>query len=201
MNILFIAAHPDDVEVCAGGTIASHVADGDSVTVLSMFMPTNSIRFSEFNAAASKLGYEAHPLYFQDFHSHRLILSTIEERYSIENFSRIYCMNVGDSHQEHVIAANIAIAFARENRCDLLMCQPALPGGISHRPFNGNYIVNTSRFIENKKEAILQHKSQIAKYSKKHDWLEAIIARDKATGQLINCSYAEPFEVLKIVRL
>jgi LmbE family N-acetylglucosaminyl deacetylase len=28
IDILFIAAHPDDVELCCGGTIFSHISQG-----------------------------------------------------------------------------------------------------------------------------------------------------------------------------
>ncbi len=33
-SVVVVAAHPDDETYGAGGTIARHVADGDSVTVL-----------------------------------------------------------------------------------------------------------------------------------------------------------------------
>jgi len=67
MNILFIAAHPDDIEVLAGGTIVKCVQRGDRVTIAvatngNVGSPTHTreeiakIREAEARAAAAILG-------------------------------------------------------------------------------------------------------------------------------------------------
>lgn len=211
-NILFLVAHPDDVEVCAGGTIAKHIANGDNVMVVISFMPSLptkqvdfatrvNVRMVELEQAANRLGYD-YTYFFESDRTHmglRKWLASLEEKFPPENYDRVYTMHVGDSHQEHRAINEIAMSFCRDNTSDLIMCQPAIPGGVTHRPFVPNMYVDIGDFIEKKKEAIGIHKSQVEKYSPKRDWIEAVLARDRANGELIHCKYAEAFEIVKIV--
>jgi len=196
-NILFLAAHPDDVEVCAGGTLAKHVASGDNVEVVLGYMPSGvgTVRVEELMAAAEYLNYT--PCQIRTGTT-REMLDILEGEYPVSEIDRVYTMHVGDSHQEHREIARLAMAYCRDNTCDLIMCQPAIPGGITDRPFVPNMYVNIDEYIDAKRQAISLHKSQVDKYSPKRDWVEAIVARDRANGQLTHGQYAEAFEIIKI---
>jgi LmbE family N-acetylglucosaminyl deacetylase len=46
MNVLMVAAHPDDEVLGPGGTVARHVAEGDEVTIL-ILADHGSVRYDE----------------------------------------------------------------------------------------------------------------------------------------------------------
>jgi len=204
-NILFFAAHPDDLEVCAGGTIAKHVARGDHVDVIIGFsrnIDKDEGRSEELNIASDFLGYTYHIYYRQDMTTIRHALGLLEQRFTPKDYSRIYCMNNNDSHQEHQHMAQLAIAFCRDNLHDLVMCQAAIPGGVGPNVTAPNLFVNISDFIERKRESIECHITQVEKYSANNRaWVDSIIARDKANGMLIGVDYAEAFHVIKIIEV
>nr|HAD51208.1 bacillithiol biosynthesis deacetylase BshB1 [Algoriphagus sp.] len=86
LDILVIAAHPDDAELGCSGTIAAHIAKGYKVGIVDLTAGemgtrgTPELRIEEANKAAEILGLSAREnmgfkdIFFQDNQEHQLEL-------------------------------------------------------------------------------------------------------------------------------
>ncbi|MEK7412192.1 MAG: PIG-L family deacetylase [Planctomycetota bacterium] len=120
MNVLFVGAHPDDIELFAGGTAALYAARGDNVTfciatngnvgspTLSL-AETAALRHKEAQAAAAIIGAKLLWLGFDD----EFLLDTRETRLAIIEAIRIakpeviFCHWRQDYNPDHSISGMI----------------------------------------------------------------------------------------------
>jgi LmbE family N-acetylglucosaminyl deacetylase len=208
-NILAIGAHPDDVEIGCGGTVAKHVLNGDKVTVLVMTKPPYTYydgrvlrsemegKMEEMNAA-KVLGVELINLGFDSkkvSYSAKTIeaINEIIDKYKID---LIYTHWYHDTHQDHRRTTQSVLSAGRYVK-NILMYEPEYPAGRSYSGFRNQYYVDITSTFEIKMEALKQHKSQIKKYGS--DFLEAVEARARHRGYEIGSKYAECFEVVRLL--
>lgn len=121
MNVLVIAAHPDDELLGIGGTVLNHTANGDSVRTVIM-CEGESLRYakdvgqrSAIKKAADMLGVEH--VYSLNYPDQKLDTYTLTDLISpLERISDefhpeiVYCQFGGDANRDHKIvfeAANI----------------------------------------------------------------------------------------------
>lgn len=127
MRVLAVGAHPDDVELGAGASIAKHVAMGDEVSFLVMTRgaerpdyPLDRIR-EQVLAAAEILGADVRILGYEDQSLDMVPLTALARHieYEIGQVApeRVYTHSAGDLNLDHQITAR-AVATA---------CRP-LPG-------------------------------------------------------------------------
>jgi len=192
MNVLAIGAHPDDIELGCGATLAAHAARGDSISLLVMTTgehgPQAAIsRVSEQEKAARILGAR---LYWGPFHDGavpegreavELIESVIEEA----GADVIYTHASHDSHQDHRATAVSSLAAAR--RATRLVTYEA-PTSLGFVP---TLFVDVEGFVEKKIEAIRAHESQVEK-NRLVD-LEAVEAQARWRGFQARMHHAEGF--------
>jgi len=198
MNIIVFSPHPDDAEVLMGGTIAQYTRSGHEVKIVLVTIPSQrERRIEESKKAAAILGTQLAVL---DVDSYQLVFS----RKLVESFDQIvedflpdaiYTSWLGDSHQDHIVVSQAAIATARKNNCSLYMYEQALPGGLSPSAFRGQAIVDISDTIDLKIQSVLAHESQVQNFTEQ--WIEGIKGRAAYMGFRINVKYAEAFEVVK----
>ena len=106
-RILAIGAHPDDVEIGVGGTLARHRAEGDQVTILTLSRGAAGgpalRRAYEAKHAAALLGAE---LILDDLPDTRLscgpeTIGAIEEAVRVVQPDIVYTHSPNDRHQDH----------------------------------------------------------------------------------------------------
>jgi LmbE family N-acetylglucosaminyl deacetylase len=163
-NVLAIGAHPDDVDLGCGGTLAKHVAHGDTVTVLIVTKGEAgpgavADRMHEAGRAASVLGantvvWGSHPdglVSTDELGLVHLIEDTIE-RHGIEC---VYTHNHADSHQDHRAVALASLGAARHAKSILAYDSPSSLG------FAPSVFVDITAYLEKKLQALRAHASQV----------------------------------------
>lgn len=201
MNIIVFSPHPDDAEVLMGGTIAQYTRSGHEVKIVLVTIPSQrERRIEESKKAAAILGAQLTVL---DLDPYQLAFS----RRLVESFDEVvqcflpdavYTSWLGDSHQDHVVVSQAAIASARRNNCSVYMYEQALPGGLSPLAFRAQAFVDISETIDLKIQSVLAHESQVQNFT--GQWIEGIRGRAAYMGFRINAKYAEAFEVVKEIK-
>ncbi|RLG29005.1 hypothetical protein DRN97_12575 [Methanosarcinales archaeon] len=201
MRVLAFGAHPDDIEVGMGGTIARYSKNKHDVIMVIATIPNKkNIRQKEAENAAEILGAE---LLILDIDPNRMIFSRelvrrLDEVIQEYSPDIVYTHWNHDSHQDHVAVANAVIAATRKNNCSLYMYEQTIPGGIVPYGFRTQSFVDISEVIDTKIDAIMAHESQVAMNGEW--WLYGVKGRAMYRGYQINVRYAEAFEVVKEVK-
>jgi LmbE family N-acetylglucosaminyl deacetylase len=194
MNILAIGAHPDDVELGCGATLAAHTARGDRVAMLIMTTgeqgpQAGSSRIREQEDAAHVLGAR---LFWGNFRDG----SVPEERETVElidaimgeiDADLIYTHSPEDTHQDHRVTARMSLSAGRRTQRFLTYEAP------TSRVFVPSLFVNVEGFMDKKLEALRAHHSQVLK-NRLVD-LEAIEAQARYRGFQARMRCAEAFAV------
>ena len=199
MDVVAIGAHPDDIEIGAGGAIALHRMRGDSVTFLLLTCGSEIAdaeqRKREATAAADVLGVD--DVRFLGFQDTQIpygseAVNQIENHIQDIQPHRIYIHTEEDTHQDHRKSSLGAIAATRNSNEVLAYESPS-----TRSSFAPQYFVPFSESVLEKKiEAIKTHESQSGK-----QYLEADAMRGLARfrGQQASSKYAESFQVVRIV--
>ncbi len=197
-NVLALGAHPDDLEVGAGGLLARLAAEGADVTMAVVSVPTLPFaRIAEAKAGAEILGAklfivcEERACRVEDVAMHELVrrldalVATVEPDLVITHSAH-------DLHWDHGLVHRATISALRRTPCDLLayMSSPEL-NAQARGP--GNCFVDITDTIETKLAAIRAHATQLPK-------LDVEGARDVARGigRIGGFPYAEAYEVLRV---
>lgn len=211
MNLLFIGAHIDDIEIGCGGTVARAVMNGHHVKLVVMtkssyrnydgtVLRTEDEASSEGVAAIKTLGVSEDDFIILDFPNKYVPYdaTTVEEldRIICEfRPDRIFTHWAFDTHQDHKNTALATISASRWYN-NIFMYEPAAPSGRSYHPFRAQMYIDISDHIEAKINSLKNHKSQYEKYGQL--WIEAIEGRAKIRGLESYCKYAECFEVVRL---
>lgn len=198
MKILVFGAHPDDMEVGMGGTIARHASMGDEVLMCVATVPSlGDTRRNEARRGAEILGARLHLLDIPagELEYNRETVRRVDKILNDFDPDVIYTQWDQDSHQDHNAISRSVISAARKNRCSLLMYEQTIPGGIVPGGFRDQSFVDISDFIERKIESIRAHRSQWQIHGDR--WLQGVRGRASYRGFQINVEYAEAFEVIK----
>ena len=209
-NILAVGAHADDVEIGCGGTIASHIKNGDKVIILIMtesfftnydgkVLRTREEGQIEEESSAKILGAELINLGFKtkEVPYSGESVEAINEIIDKCNIHIIYTHWYHDTHQDHRRTTQSVLSAGRYVK-NILMYEPEYPAGRSYSGFHNQYYVDISSTIGIKMDSLKVHKSQIKKYG--DNFLKAVEARARHRGYEIGSKYAECFEVLRLVR-
>jgi N-acetylglucosamine malate deacetylase 1 len=196
MNILACGAHPDDIEIGMGGTIAKYSDYGYHI-IAAVGGCDDEKRTLEARIAARKLKADlmnspGGPRF--DAMTVRCTVDLFDQIIKLVEPSRIYTHWINDSHQEHRIVSQAVISASRKNRCSVYMYEPMIPGGIVPYSFRFQKYVDISEFLDSKIRSIQLHRSQVEKYP---GLIEAVKARATLRGFDIGVRFAEAFEVVK----
>jgi N-acetylglucosamine malate deacetylase 1 len=216
-DVLAIAAHPDDVEVSLGGTIALLTARGRRVLLVDLTdgEPTRhaarGVRRQEAARAAAILGADRIVLGFQD----RLLEDTIAARVAVAQLirrhrPRIVFSTLGSGvHPDHQAATDIVVNgvfYARLTKWDEVPGGEALAGSEPHeidRLFYGrcrmeeawerfDFAVDVSAVYDRKLEAIRAYQSVFS--GARAGRPEGFRAEDRHVGSLLGVEYGEPLK-------
>ena len=216
LDILAIGAHPDDVELGAGATVAKMVHEGKKVGILDLTRGelgtrgTAETRKQEAADAASILGVEVRENlgfrdgFFTNDEEHQLKIIEVIRKYQPEI---VLCNAVEDRHIDHGKGADLV-----EKACFLSGLKKIETGQEAWRPkhifhyiqwfpLQPDFVLDVSGFVEKKKQACFAYKTQF------HDptnsdpdtpissklFQESIENRAKDLGMLIGTQAGEGF--------
>lgn len=199
-KVLVFGAHPDDIELGVGGTVARYVKEGVSVLMVVVTTPSKE-RVEECKSAAKVLGAELQMLNIdqKNLINIRSLVMKFDDIIASFQPDEIFTHWIHDSHQEHRYITEAVIAASRKNSSSVYMYEETIPSGITPSSFNAQLFINISNEIDLKLKAIEINESQFMPNRGK-SWLDAVRGRCSYRGYQISVQYAEAFEVIKEIR-
>ncbi|SEJ47401.1 bacillithiol biosynthesis deacetylase BshB1 [Cyclobacterium xiamenense] len=226
LDILAIAAHPDDVELSCSGTLAAHVAKGYKVGILDLTQGemgtrgTPELRLQEAGKAGELLNVSVREnlgfrdVFFADDEEHQVAIARVLRAYRPEI---VLANAVSDRHPDHGKGGSLAshacfVSGLRklETEKDGKPQEAWRPKYVYHYIQN-NYIepdlvVDISDHWQVKINSILAFQSQFynpdsrepESFISRPDFLDFIEARSREMGHKINVKYGEGFTVERV---
>ena len=221
LDILVMAAHPDDAELSCAGTILKHIAAGKKVGIVDFTRGelgtrgTPEIRLQESADATKILGLHARENlgirdgFFRNDEETQLKLIEVIRKYQPDI---VLANALEDRHPDHGKGAQLAIdacflsGLRQIKTGDLPAWRPAqVYHYIQDRYLEPDFVVDISSQWDQKEAAIRAFKSQFfdpnsaepASYISSPDFLNFIQARAMETGHMIGVKYGEGFQSQK----
>ena len=221
LDILAFGAHPDDVELGCGATIAKHVASGKKVGIIDLTRGelgtrgSVDIRDSEAEKSAHILGLELRKNmnfkdgFFTNDEVHQLELVKVIREYKPDI---VLCNAVCDRHPDHSKASELT-----SSSCFLAGLRKIETGQEAWRPkvvyhyiqfnnINPDFVIDVSDFMQQKVLAVEAFSSQFYNPQSQEPhtiissqaFLDSIRYRAADLGRLSGVDYAEGFTVEKL---
>jgi len=221
LDILAIGAHPDDVELGCGATLAKEISLGKKVGILDLTRGelgtrgSAEIRDEESKIAAEILGVEIRENlafadgFFVNDKEHQLKIIEIIRKYKP---TIVLCNAVDDRHIDHPKGSKLVsdACFLSglvkiETKVDRVTQEKWRPKQVYHyiqwKNLEPDFVVDVTGFIEKKVEAVLAYKTQFYNPNSKElsspisskNFLDSIHYRAQDLGRLIGTDYAEGF--------
>ena len=227
VDILAIGAHPDDVELGCGGTLAKLILEGKKAAIVDLTQGelgtrgTNITRAQEAASASEILGISAREnLKMKD----GFILNSEEYQMQIVKMIRKYqpeivlANAVDDRHPDHAKAAKLV-----SDACflsGLVKIETELDGEnqkqwrpkqvfhyIQWKHITPDFVIDISNFMQKKIEACLAYKTQFYDPNSNEpmtpiatkDFLESLTYRAQDLGRLSGVEFAEGFTTEKLL--
>lgn len=223
LDILAIGAHPDDVELGCGATIAKEVAKGRTVGILDLTRGelgtrgSAQIRDQEAAAAAKILGVSVRENigladgFFKNNKESQLKVIQILRKYKPEI---VLCNAVDDRHIDHGKGSSLASdacflsgLIKIETSLDGIVQEQWRPKFVYHfiqwKNLEPDVVVDVSGYVAKKCEAVFAYTSQFYDPASKEgntpisskNFMESINYRAQDLGRLIGTAYGEGFTV------
>lgn len=197
-RVLAIGAHPDDIELGCGATLAVHGARGDDITLLvvtdgGLADPSGTDRAAEQRDAADRLG--ARLVWGEQADGHvsegRPTVAVIEALLEELRPGVVYTHARRDTHQDHRAVAAATLAATRGHTRVLGYEGPTTDG------FVPDLYLDVDGFVETKLDLARTHLSQVLREGFVDvAALEALARRRGFEGRIRN---AEAFEIGRLV--
>ena len=227
LDILAIAAHPDDVELACGGTLIKHIQAGKKVGILDLTRGdlgtrgTAADRDVESKLASEILGIQVREnlgfrdVFFSDDEEHQIEVIKVLRKYQPEI---VLCNAPSDRHIDHGKASGLAskacfLSGLRkiETEKDGFVQQSWRPKQVFHYIqdyyHHPNIVIDVTGQMETKLQAILAYKTQFYNPNNEEpqtpissrDFLDFLEARARSFGRLIHVTFGEGFIVQRPV--
>jgi len=197
-RVLAFGAHPDDLEVGAGGLLARLSSAGADVTLAIVSIPNHTeTRRREARAAADVLDAELFilnedkPCRVEDIAMHELV-RRMDTVIGDVRPDLVITHSANDLHWDHGLVNRATVSALRRTPCDLLAYLSSPEMNAQSRSF-GNCFADITGFVDAKLAAIACHESQLPK-------LDLDSSRDlaRAMGRISGFEYAEVYETLRV---
>ncbi len=229
VDILAIGAHPDDVELGCGGTLAKLISEGKTVAVIDLTQGelgtrgTNITRAEEAAEATRVMGYVGREnLKMKD----GFLVNSEEYQLEIVKMIRkyqpdiVFANAIDDRHPDHAKASKLVsdacflsglvkIETTLDNESQKAWRPKQIFHYIQWKNITPAFVVDVSGFMEKKIEACLAYKTQF--YDPKStepmtpiatkDFLQSLTYRAQDLGRLSGVDYAEGFTTEKLLTL
>jgi N-acetylglucosamine malate deacetylase 1 len=202
--VIAFGAHPDDVEIGMGGTVAKLTGMGYDVRLVIATLPnfvktdTKEERKQESIMSAKVMGCktpEFLDLSPEEIVFNRKFVTQISKKIQELNPEAIFTQWIGDTHQDHQSLTRAVVAAARDSN-DVFMYETTIPGGISEHAFRPQLYVDVTETLEIKRNALDCFDSQKIRCGPL--WIDSLVGRCSYRGYQMNAKYAEAFEVIKV---
>jgi len=227
LDILAFGAHPDDVELGSGATIAKEIASGKKVGIIDLTRGelgtrgSAEIRDGEALAAAKILGVTVRENlgfadgFFVNDKAHQLEIIKMIRKYQPEI---VLCNTVDDRHIDHSKGSSLV-----SDACflsGLVKIDTWLDGAsqekwrpklvyhyIQWKNIDPDFVVDVSGFMDKKKESILAYSSQFYDPQSEEpetpisskNFIDSVNYRARDLGRMIGVEHAEGFTVERFV--
>lgn len=209
-KILAMGAHPDDMELEAGGTLAKFIRKGYEVYLLILtsggYTDMNGITYfdeqlrNEARNASRILGIKE--VIFFDYHTTDLpsggeVVSKVDAIIDKIKPDVFISHHPFDSHQDHKAAADIMFSVSRQGRVKNVLSGSTLPYRPNVFAFRPQFFVNITDTIEIKMDAIRAYETQYNKFGSE-ELIERVRSMARTHGWAMGYEYAECFEVIRM---
>ncbi len=227
LDILAFGAHPDDIELGCGGTIAKEIANGKKVGIIDLTRGelgtrgTEKTRDDESKAAAKILGVSVRENlgfadgFFVNDMKHQLEVIKLIRKYKPEI---VICNAVDDRHIDHgkgsklvsdacFLSGLIKIETSVDNELQNKWRPKQVYHYIQWKNLEPDLTVDVSDFIDVKMKAVLAYKTQFYDKTSKEpetpisskNFTDSIKYRARDLGRLVGVEYAEGFTVERYI--
>lgn len=227
LDILAFGAHPDDIELGVGATLAKAVAQGKKVGLIDLTRGelgtrgTVETRKHEANAAAEILGISIRENlgfadgFFANDKAHQLEVIKMLRKYQPEI---VLCNAIEDRHIDHgkgsklvsdacFLSGLIKIETELQGEAQVPWRPKQVYHYIQWQPIAPDFVVDVSGYIDQKMQAVLAYKTQFFDPESKapetpissENFTNSIIYRARDMGRLIGVEHAEGFTAERYV--
>ena len=195
-TVLAIGAHPDDLELGAGGTLARLVRAGARVVMAIVSIPgEHEARLAEARAAAAILGCELRVLLepgqrIDDVKPYQLV-GMLDEQVRELAPAAVISHSAHEFHGDHVAVHAATMAAQRVRFFDSFAYHPTMTRPLPVA-FHPRAYVDISESIDAKIAAIAAHRSQFEGRSRDPEMFRDFA---RMNGRLIGVQYAEGLDV------
>ena len=227
LDILVIAVHPDDAELCCSGTILKHIAMGKKVGIVDLTRGelgtrgTAETRDEEAADSARILGLHARENlrfrdgFFQNDEFHRLEVIKVIRKYQPEI---ILSNALEDRHPDHGRAGDLVYDSVFLSGLPKIETEVEGLNQAAHRPrlllqyiqdryLKPDIIVDISAHMDQKIETIKAFKTQfynpdvdgLQTYISSPEFFETVIGRSREFGKSIGATFGEGFTSRKLL--
>ncbi|WP_452603161.1 bacillithiol biosynthesis deacetylase BshB1 [Pontimicrobium sp. MEBiC06410] len=227
LDILAFGAHPDDVELGAGGTVAKAVAEGKKVGIVDLTkgeLGTRGTEFTRFEEAANaskilgvsvreNLGFADG--FFVNDKTHQLEVIKMIRKYQPEI---VICNAVDDRHIDHgrgsklvsdacFLSGLVKIETEIEGKLQDKWRPKTVYHYIQWKDLTPDFVVDISGYIDKKMESVFAYKTQFFDPNSKEpetpitskNFTDSINYRARELGRLVGVEHAEGFTVERYV--
>ncbi len=209
-TVLAMGAHPDDMELEAGGTLAKFAKKGYDVYLLILtaggYTDINGKTYvdeelrSEAKEATKILGIKdimflSYPT--KDLPANGEIITKVDTIVNELRPDIFISHHPFDSHQDHKSAADIMFAVSRQGRVKNVLSASTLPYRPNVFAFRPQFYVDITDTLETKLNAIRAYKTQYTKFGSEV-LIEHVKGMAKTYGWAMGYEYAECFEVIRM---
>jgi LmbE family N-acetylglucosaminyl deacetylase len=209
-RVLAMGAHPDDMELEAGGALAKLGKKGYEVYLIILtsggYKDANGVQYfdnqlqGESKIAKEILGIKE--IIFFDYLTTNLssngeIIDRVDKIINKLHPDIFISHHPFDSHQDHKAAAEIMFATSRQGRVKNVLSASPLPYRPNVFAFRPQFYIDITENIETKLDSIRAYKSQYTKFGGE-TLIERVKAMAKYNGWAVGCEFAECFEVIRM---
>ncbi|MAU72864.1 MAG: bacillithiol biosynthesis deacetylase BshB1 [Pseudozobellia sp.] len=229
LDILAFGAHPDDVELGAGATIAKEVAGGNKVGIIDLTRGelgtrgSAEIRSQEAKKSADILGVEIRENmgfadgFFTNDLQHQIEIIKKIRKYRPEI---VICNAIDDRHIDHGRGSKLVsdscflsglVKIETQLEGEEEVQEPWRPKVVYHyiqwKNLEPDFVVDVSGFIDKKMNSIMAYSSQFHDPNSKEpetpisskNFMDSVKYRARDLGRLINSEYGEGFTAERYV--
>lgn len=199
-TVLGIGAHPDDLELGVGGTLARLSRAGARVVMAVVSIPNElELRTREARRGAEILGGEIRLLTpdrcsrVEDLKNHELV-AMIDRLVEELKPGAVFTHCLPNFHVDHKLVYEACLACQRRAYFDLYCYSPTACSAVNI-PFHPHAYVDITDTVEAKMAAIQAHASQFERRGIPTDGYRDTVGR---YGQLAGVPYAEGLEIVRL---
>lgn len=197
-TVLAFGAHPDDLEIGAGGLLARLASEGADVTMAIVCVPNQpEVRRQEAAAGARVIGADLMILSddkacrVEDVPMYELV-RRFDALVGDLRPDLVITHSANDLHWDHSLVHRATISALRRTPCDLLAYLSS-PENNAHARCVGECFADITTSIDRKLDAIKCHSSQLGKFD-----LESSRDLARGMGRISGYKYAEAYQVLRV---